>query len=174
MSYEMNFEMYVEAKEQRNAVLEVIKKTLLENGYEKDIDNFVADKKDKCKIKENTSCSLNPDSFNEAIQSIYTAIVKELPEVVFKGYSGYLWGTVDAAHAFKRNGNTLEVSLLEYEGSGYCPECDEEVVDIDDFDPEETYYCPECGEEISGSDLFEIYENENIIYEIIDGELIRK
>lgn len=174
MSYEMNFEIYVEAKEQRKAVLEVIKKTLLENGYEKDIDNFVADKKDKCKIMENTSCSLHPVSFNEAIQSIYTAIVKELPEVMFEGYSGYFWGSTEAAHAFKRNGNILEVSLLQYEGCGSCPECGEEVVFIDDYNPEETYYCPECGEEVPNEELYSYYESEDIIYEIIDGELIRK
>lgn len=174
MSYEMNFEMYVEAKEQRKEVLAVIKKALLENGYEEYADNFVADRKNPCKIKENTMCSFHPTQFNEAIKVIYSAVVKELPEVMFKGYSGFLCGTEDNGHSFERKGNNLEVFILAYEGCGSCPECGEEVVHIDDFDPEETYYCPDCGEEIPSDELYYIIEKEEITYEIINGELIRK
>ena len=42
----MSFEMYVGAKEQRKEVLEVIKKALTENGFEKFANNFIANKRD--------------------------------------------------------------------------------------------------------------------------------
>ena len=128
MSYEMNFEMYVEAKEQRKEVLAVIKKALLENGYEKYADNFVANKKNPCLIEETTCCSFNPITFNDAIKTIYSEVVKELPEVMFKGRSGCVDGSADVAHTFERKDNTLEVCIHSYEGCGCCPECDEEVV----------------------------------------------
>lgn len=174
MSYEMNFEMYVGKKEQRAEVLAVIRKALTEKGFEEFANNFVADKDDKYMIKENTCCSFSADDFDEAISTIYKAIVKELPEVVFKGFSGYTHYTYEAGHCFEKKDNTLIVGKIGYEGYGYCPECSETVVDVDDFDPAKTYICPECGEVISNEDMFVQYNNEDITYEIVDGELIVK
>ena len=34
----------------------------------------------------------------------------------------------------------------------YCPECDELIVTLDEYDEGKTYPCPECGEEIDLSD----------------------
>lgn len=174
MSYEMNFEMYVGKKEQRAEVLRVAKNALIANGYEEFADSFVADKSDRYLIKEISCCAFSADSFDEAISTIYKAIVKELPEVVFKGFSGYTHYTYEAGHCFEKKDNTLIVGKIGYEGYGYCPECSETVVDVDDLDPAKTYICPECGEVISNEDMFVQYNNEDITYEIVDEELIVK
>lgn len=174
MTYEMNFEMYVGAKEQRKEVLAVIKNALIANGYEEFANNFVADKRDGYLIKENTSCSFTADNFDEAISTIYKAIIRELPDVVFKGLSGYTWGTYEAGHCFEKKDNFLMLETFGYDGDGTCPECGEEVVDVDNFDPNKTYICPECGEEISASDLFDGFYNEEKTFEIVNGELIEK
>ena len=125
MSYEMNFEMYVGKKEQRAEVLAVIRKALTEKGFEEFANNFVADKDDKYMIKENTCCSFSADDFDEAISTIYKAIVRELPEVVFKGFSGYTHYTYEAGHCFEKQDNTLIVGKIAYEGAGFCLECGE-------------------------------------------------
>lgn len=174
MNYEMSFEMYVGTKEQRKEVLEVIKKALTENGFEKFANNFIANKRDGYKIEEDTCCAFSADSFDEAISTIYKAIIKELPTVVFKGCSGYCWGTYEAVHCFDKDNNTLRVEKMGYDGDGSCSECGEEIVDVDNFDPTKTYICPECGEEIPASYLFGDFYKEDKTYEIIDGELVEK
>ena len=174
MSYEMNFEMYVEDKKQRKGVLEVIRKALTEEGFDKFADDFIEDKKEKCMIRDNTSCSFSADNFDEAVSTIYKAIIKELPNVIFKGYSGYTYGTFEGGHCFEKKGNTLIVERIVYEGSGWCPDCCEEVVFVDDYDPTKNYVCPECGEVVPNEDLFSYFEKEEIIYEIIDGNLIKQ
>lgn len=174
MTYEMNFEMYVGTKEQRADVLKVAKSALIAKGYEDFANNLVASKSDCYMIEENTNMTYLVENFDDAISTIYQAIVRELPEVVFKGFSGYTCGTYEAGHCFEKKDNTLSVGKIGYEGWGFCPECGEDVVHVDDFDPAKTYVCPECGEEISNEDMFVQYESEDITYEIVDGELIVK
>lgn len=174
MSYEMNFEMYVGKKEQRADVLRVAKNALITKGYEEFADNLVADKRDRYMIKEDTSMTYLGENFDDAISTIYQAIVKELPEVVFKGFSGYTDYTYEAGHCFEKQDNTLIVGKIGYEGEGFCLECGETVVDVDDFDPAKTYTCPECGEVIPNEELFSQYDSEDITYEIVDGKLIVK
>ncbi len=174
MSYEMNFEMYVGKKEQRAEVLRVAKNALIAKGYEEFADNIVADKFDRYKITDGLYNSVSADDFDDAISTIYQAIIRELPEVVFKGFSGYTDYTYEAGHCFEKKDNTLIVGKIGCEGNGYCPECGEVIVDADDFDPAETYTCPECGEVIPNEELFSYYDSEDITYEIVDGELIVK
>ena len=173
MSYEMSFEMYVGAKEQRKEVLEVIKKALTENGFEKFANNFIANKRDGYKIEENTCCSFSPNNFDEAISTIYKSIIKELPEVVFEGYSRYTWGTYEEVLCFEKENDLLMIEKLGYEGTGCCDECGVEVVFIDDYDPTKIYTCPECGEIIPNEELYYQFEKENITYKIVKGELIK-
>ena len=174
MTYEMNFEMYVGAKEQRADVLRVAKSALIAKGYEEFANNLVADKSDRYMIQENSCMTDLIDCLDDAISTIYQAIVRELPDVVFKGFSGYTWGSYEAGHCFEKKDNTLIVGKIGYEGWGICCECGEDVVHVDDFDPAQTYICPECGEEIAHEDMFSQFESEDITYEIVDGKLIVK
>ena len=174
MSWEMNFEMYVGAREQRAKVLEVAKRALAEKGYETFANNIEANKHDHYLIEETTCFSPLGDNFDDAIATIYTAVAKELPEVEFKGFSGYAWGSCEAGHCFDKSGNILKVETILYEGCGFCPECGEEVVHVDDYDPAKTYYCPDCGEQMDNEELFSLYEKASYTYEIINGELVEK
>ena len=174
MSYEMNFKMYVGAKEQRKEVLRIAKTALIAKGYEEFANNLVENKRDRYMIEDNTCMTYLGDNFHDAISTIYQAIVRELPEVVFKGFSGYTDCTYEAGHCFEKKDNILIVGKIGYEGAGYCPECGETVVHVDDFDPTKTYICPECGEIIPNEELFSQFEKEELTYEIVDGELIEK
>ncbi len=174
MSYEMNFEMYVGAREQREEVLRVAKQALMEKGYVEFANNIEAAAEDAYMIAESTTATFLGENFDDAIRTIYEAIIKELPDVVFKGFSGIVWGTLEAGHCFEKAANTLTVGKIKYEGGGYCPECGESVVHVEDYDPTKTYICPECGEVIANEELFSYFEKEDSTYEIIDGELIEK
>lgn len=51
--------------------------------------------------------------------------------------------------------NTLTIKKIYSDnGDGFCPECGEQVVIFDEYDPNEKYYCPECGEELDHSEMF--------------------
>ncbi len=171
MNYEMNFQMYVGEKEQRAETLRIAKQALIEKGYQDFANKIEANKRDCFMIELDACCTLFDESFNDAISTIYKAIVKELPKITFKGFSGYTWGTLEVGHCFEKANNTLTVCKIKYEGDGCCPECGENVVSADDFDPAKTYGCPDCGDVIPNEELFSYYKNEEITYEIVDGEL---
>lgn len=173
MSYEMSFEMFVGVKEQRAEVLAVAKKALIRKGYREFADRLIADKTD-CKLIRDSLGSFLGDNFDKVVSMIYEAVAIELPDVDFKGFSCYAWGTYEAGHSFEKVGNILKVNKLGCEGAGTCPECGEEVIDVDNFDPTKTYTCPECGEEISASGLFDGFYKEDKTFEIVDRKLIEK
>ena len=43
-----------------------------------------------------------------------------------------------------------------------CPECDEVIVSLNDYDPSQIYICPECGEELDFSSEAPVIEHEVI------------
>lgn len=108
---------------------------------------------------ENDEGFFTTEDFPSVVKSILEAIAKNLTTETFtcSAYtsSSYSEGEIEASYA---NG-TLEIAETYYP-EGYveyltCPECGEEIVSLEDYDPNETYTCPECGEEI---DLSEQYE----------------
>lgn len=171
MMNEMTMTMYVGAREQRNEVLEVVKRALKAKGFEQFADDLKADKTDCYMITNDISFDVSQENFDEAISTIYKAIIKELPDVVFQGNAWTGAGTCDMTHNFDKTDNTLKVETTYADGEGICPECDTEVVDIDSYVAGKTYICPECGEDIT--DCF-TFEKANYTYEIINGELVEK
>lgn len=171
MMYEMNLEMYVGAREQREAVIKVAQKALKAKGFNGFAEDLKADKSDCYMITNEMSFDVSQDDFDEAISTIYKAIIKELPDVVFQGNAWNVAGTCDMTHNFDKTDGTLKVETTYADGEGICNECDTEVVDIDSYVAGKTYICPECGEDITNNFTFEKAE---YTYEIINGELVEK
>lgn len=83
--------------------------------------------------------------------------------------STYSYGEIEASY---KNG-LLKIKNTYYP-CGYCeylrcPECSEEIVKIEDFDPNKEYVCPECGEVI---DLMHEYKECAPIVEEIEFDII--
>ena len=110
----------------------------------------------------NNTLSLEDDDgyfVPEDAQEILEAIVKALAScglVEFKAFndSTYSQSSIEVV----LNNGQLEVESVYYP-SGYCeylecPECGENVVKIEDYDPNATYFCPECKEAIELSNQY--------------------
>lgn len=106
------------------------------------------------------------DDLLEVMTVVIKSIAEQLPSENFSfdvfGEDTYTEGELEGQY---ENG-TLEMKST-YWPMGYvetldCPECGEEIVTLDEFDPSKTYYCPECGEEI---DLTAEYEDVKPIVE---------
>ena len=91
------------------------------------------------------------DAAREIMEAVANSLKKE-------NFEFYVCGT-DTYAAARIAGNyqngMLDITTTFFP-EGYseylsCPECGEDVVLMDDYDPDETYVCPECGEEIDFS-----------------------
>ena len=171
MSYYMNFEIRLNAEKETEKIYEVAKKTLQEIGCDKCAEELYVRGNS---VMDGTSYAIPGDNFGDTIKTIYTAIVKELPEVDFEIFSGYGWGSEDAGFHFIKKDTYAMADSVIYEGCGTCPECGEEIVFVDDYDPSKTYYCKNCEMEVDNTDLYDYFIKEEQIYEVVNGELIEK
>lgn len=106
-----------------------------------------------------SACCLNANDFMEAAAAVIKAIGASMKDVdfTFDAFGGdtYSESLVDG---FCKDGLlTITTTYYPYGYCEYlpCPECGEDVVRLEDYDPSKTYVCPECGEVI---DLSEAYE----------------
>lgn len=80
-----------------------------------------------------------------------------------------VWGSdtyTESSMVGKYRNGVLEITSVFYP-AGYCEylvcdECDEEIVSVEDYDPNKTYVCPECGEELDFSDTAPVIQKELI------------
>lgn len=104
---------------------------------------------DSCSLHETTFLELIP----EAIQACAHLTSKKF-KVIAWYYScncGY-----EASIEAERDAEMLNIKTIVSEnGDGCCPECGEQVVCYDEYDPAETYYCPECGDELDHLEMFD-------------------
>ena len=126
--------------------------------FPNELKNFVACIKVKRnKVIVDDSCSLLETAFLELIPEVIKAcapLTSKKYEVIAWYYScncGY-----EASIEAKRDADTLNIKTIVSEnGDGSCPECGEQVVCYDEYDPAETYYCPECGDELDHLEMFD-------------------
>ncbi len=97
----------------------------------------------------------------EIMTEVVKAIAEQLPSENFTfdvvGYDCYTEGWLEG----KYEDGTLEIKSTYYP-MGYtetlsCPECEEDIVSLDDYIPGKTYICPECGEEVDLSEQYKEY-----------------
>lgn len=101
-------------------------------------------------------CYFFSEELIDVSKDVLKGIATNLPEEDFtfdiSGSDTYTEGWVEGNY---QNG-VLDLTTT-YFPEGYseyleCPECGEEVIRMEDYDPDETYVCPECGEELDFSD----------------------
>lgn len=120
-------------------------------------------------VEDNTLVNIEMTLLSSEIMEASIEVIKAIAETLktecftfdVVGYDEYTESWVEGSF---ENGQ-LEITST-YFPCGYteflhCPECGEDVVRIEDYDPSKTYVCPECGEEI---DLSKVYaENAPVI-----------
>lgn len=153
-----NMKITLSTEEMANKAVEIISRTLktLTPEYEEELIRFEKD----IFVENNAvvveySCSLC--SIFGIIDVLAKAIATELADEEFELDSWYFscnCGYQSTIKATYKDG-TLTINTIEAESDGYCPECGEQIVCYDEYDPNETYYCPECGDELNHEDMFE-------------------
>lgn len=115
-------------------------------------------------------------NYDTIVSDICKALAVEFPNNSFYGhayYDDYRCGYESCADYQFENGK-LHMELIESEnGNGYCPECGEQLVCFDEFNPDETYHCDDCDIDVSAEDMFEgVLPVKTVVdLQAIDGEL---
>lgn len=149
----IKFNKEVELETVKKAIFNSIKNSKLNDEYafnapQSLIDNLTQ-KDNEITLPEYFCCYI-PEDADELFEDMMLAIA-----CFYKGYeftcelynnSTYSESCCDATY---KNGS-LELECTYYP-SGHCEmliceECGEEIVSIEDYNPDETYTCPECGE----------------------------
>jgi len=99
-----------------------------------------------------------PEEADDVFIELLKAIATELPE---ESFTCDIFNNCDytesSFEAIYENGclRTKTTYIPEFVIYLCCPECEMEVVEVENYDPSKTYICPECGEEV---DLTEAYD----------------
>ena len=104
-----------------------------------------------------------PEDTEAVLTDIFKEIAKTMPTetFTFESYTDSTYSDIDIEGNYI-NG-TLTINSIYYP-CGYveylrCPECCEEILSLEEYDPEKKQYvCPECGETI---DLAKVFEDMN-------------
>ena len=102
------------------------------------------------------------DASRKVIKAIAFGMSEESFEFSVCGYDTYAEAWVNGNY---QNGVLDMTSTFFPEGYSeylYCPECGEDVVLMEEYDPNTTYVCPECGEEIDYFSDAPVIEKEHI------------
>ncbi len=102
------------------------------------------------------------DASNAVIKAIAYGMKDEDFEFSVWGSDTYTESSLEG----KYHNRVLEITSIYYP-AGYCEylectECEEEIVSVEDYDPNKTYICPVCGEELDFSDSAPVTEKELI------------
>lgn len=114
---------------------------------------------------------------NDAVVSdICKALAVEFPENSFYGHAYYddYQCAYESCADYQFDNGKLHMELFESEnGNGFCPECGEQLVCFDEFNPDETYHCEDCDIDVSAEDMFEgvLPVRKVIELQVVDGEL---
>lgn len=146
-----NFNLIADTTDNAIKAFEVAQKVLSDGNYDGSLELFEED--NKIAIVEG---EIGND--NSAVTEICKAVAQAIPDGSFYGHSFYdddNCGYESCADYQYENG-VLTVKTIESEnGHGCCPECGEQIVCFDEFDPEKKYFCEDCDSELSAEDMFD-------------------
>ena len=100
--------------------------------------------------------SMDPDDVETAHSRLCDVLINMNPEIEFSSYATYLnhfSGYEKVFHVDYKNGTKFGFDV-EADGSPCCPECDEPLIDITEYEPGQTYFC-ECGYEYDPVEEFD-------------------
>ncbi|MBR4079804.1 MAG: hypothetical protein IKK29_06290 [Christensenellaceae bacterium] len=180
------FRIRLKSNNTTNELFEIIKNTI--DNYEKYmserdgikfLNDFEIDETQRL-IHAEDSCSLDSETFADLIPQIAKNIatnVKDCEYDVNAYYTSCNCG-FEAYHGISYKENILNIkSVFSEEGNGFCEDCGETFVYIDEIDEqdyEKEFICRKCGEKHTFNELFfgcppEIMKS---TYEIVDENLI--
>ena len=149
-----NFNLVLDTLENARVAFEIAKKILVENNMHFEADNLAIDKGNN-KIYITDGAIGNAD---ELVKDICLAVAREIEKSNFYGHAYYddMCGAYQSCADYEYEAGLLKIVMWESpEGNGFCPECEEQVVCFDEYDPDKTYVCEECGENIKNhADMF--------------------
>ena len=167
MEFNNTIKITMENNEAANTALETIKTVLCSGNYSsnyrtntaEELANDLLVEGSQIVLKDETSGYFVPEDINEVLEDLLNAIaaIESINKFECESYSDSTYSENDFEATFE-NG-LLKINSTYYP-CGYCeylscPECGEDVVRIEDFDPNKEYICPECGEVIDLTEQFE-------------------
>ena len=180
MEFNNTIKITMENNEAANTALAMIKKVLCAGNYSSDYRTNTAEAlandlqvKGTQILQEEYAGYFTVEDIDAVVEDVLKAVagidsIHEFECEVISD-STYSYGEIEASY---KNG-LLKIKNTYYP-CGYCeylrcPECSEEIVKIEDFDPNREYVCPECGEVI---DLMHEYKECAPIVEEIEFDII--
>ena len=150
-----NFNVILDNANNAKNAFYIVKNVLEEAGLKLDVQRLELNTAD-CKVSLSTG-SIGCE--NDLVVGICRSIAKELKESAFYGHAFYdadSCGYESCADYNYENGY-LKITIIEsHNGHGMCPECGEQVVCFDEYDPNTDYVCDECGVEVTNHlDMFD-------------------
>ena len=100
--------------------------------------------------------AMDPDDVETAHSRLCDILINMNPEIAFSSYATYLnriTGYEKVFHIDYKNGKKSGFDV-EADGSPCCPDCDEPLIDITEYEPSQTYQC-ECGYEYDPVEEFD-------------------
>lgn len=147
--------------EKEASTAKTIIKNLLNNysefEYEEELEKYENDLLvEKEVIIAEDSYSLISNTFCELLPVIAKELAKSISSFeLIAGYDSYNCAFMACVSASFENSTLTIKRVVSENGDGHCPECGEQVVFYDEYDPNKKYYCPECGEELNHLDMFD-------------------
>lgn len=124
-----------------------------ENELEKYEEDLLVEKET---IIAEDSYSLLSNTFYELLPVIAKELAKNVSSFeLISGFNSYNCAFMESVYANYDNSTLTIKRVVSENGDGHCPECREQVVFYDEYDPNEKYYCPECGEELDHLEMFD-------------------
>ena len=136
----------------RFAIEEECSSFVLDNGSKVSFDWFNINSIDVSMYEK----AMDPDDVETAHSRLCDILINMNPEIAFSSYATYLnriTGYEKVFHIDYKNGNKSGFDV-EADGSPCCPDCDEPLIDITEYEPGQTYQC-ECGYEYDPVEEFD-------------------
>lgn len=139
-----NFNAVFDTTANANKAFAIAKSVLLANKMTEEVSTLVLDEKNnKIYVSEG-----NVGNDNDIVYEMCFAIANGVNESTFYGHAFF----DDDRSAYEscadyeyENGLLKLTMIISPEGHGVCPECEEQIVCFDEYDPNAEYECEECG-----------------------------
>ena len=150
-----NFNAVFDTLDNAKSAFDIAKSILVSKLMDEEAANLALD-------EENNKIYLSDGNLgneNEFVNEICLSIAHWLKGSSFYGHAFFAddYSAYESCADYEYENGVLKLTSIESpEGHGMCPECGEQVVCFDEYDPNAEYVCDECGVEITNHlDMFD-------------------